>query len=70
MIISFKDATAGGVPPRVPMLEMDGTFFVRSSSFDSFALTNPTGVPMTSAGIIPLSIISQTEIRPTGGHCR
>ena len=66
MIISFIEATAGGVPPRVPLFEMDGTSFVRRISLDSFAFTNPTGVPMTSAGFIPLSIKSQTISRAEG----
>ena len=44
-MISFSDATATGVPPRVPTFEIDGTDFVRRTSFDSAAFTNPTGVP-------------------------
>ena len=43
---SFMAATATGVPPRVPSVEIEGTSLVRSSSFDSAALTNPTGAPM------------------------
>jgi len=63
---SFIAATATGVPPRVPSFETDGTASVRSSAFDSAALTKPTGVPMTTAGRIPRRTMPQTVRRADG----
>ena len=65
-MISFKDATATGVPPRVPTLETAETGFVRRYSFDSAALTKPTGVPMIRAGTIPSSMNEHTAKRADG----
>jgi hypothetical protein len=49
-MISFMAATAMGVPPRVPAVDMDGTSISLSRSLLSAALTKPTAAPMTSRG--------------------
>ena len=63
---SFIAATAMGVPPRVPSVEIEGISMVRSRALDSAAFTKPTGVPITTAGRMPSLIRSQTTRRAEG----
>ena len=57
-------ATTTGVPPRVPSEEMEGISSVRNTSFDSAALTKPTGAPMIAA------VVSVPDHRAEGDECR
>jgi len=50
-ISSLTQATAIGVPPRVPSHVMDGTLSFRTASFDAAVFTNPTGVPIRLTGL-------------------
>ena len=63
---SLIAATATGVPPRVPLVEIEGTSSVLSVAFDSAAFTNPTGVPMTTAGHVPSRIREQRAMSADG----
>lgn len=62
-IISFIAATAMGVPPRVPTIDMDGTSRLRRRSLLSAAFTNPTRVPMTRAGLTSPEDIRSQRVR-------
>src|SRR3712207_9243664 len=59
------------LPPFLPMLVMNGTpSTFASSSFDSAAETNPTGIPTTRAGFVtPSLIMVRSEERRVGKEC-
>src|SRR5919108_4686241 len=48
---------AVGLPPFLPIFVINSTLVFISSDFDSAAETNPTGIPITSAGFIVFSFI-------------
>ena len=55
-IIAFTIAEAAGLPPFLPMLEINGISIFLNSSLDSAAETNPTGIPTISAGFVTFSL--------------
>lgn len=55
---AFTIATATVLPPFLPNDVINGYFICNSTSFDSTALTNPTGTPITSSGLKPSFLIS------------
>ena len=50
MYIALIIADAQGLPPFRPTFVINGISVFDNSSFDSTADTNPTGIPITSAG--------------------
>ena len=60
-------ATAIGVPPRVPTIDMDGPSTLLSRSLPAAAFTNPTGVPMTRAGLISPEDMRSQRVRSAEG---
>ncbi len=66
-MISFMAATAIGVPPRVPTVEIEGTAIRLSLSLLSAAFTKPTGTPITNAGIILFDSISSQSVSRAEG---
>ena len=59
-IMPCSAATASGLPPLLPEIRTYGILTESRSFFDSTTFTNPTGIPMMSAGAIPRSTASRT----------
>src|SRR6185503_6664148 len=56
-IKAFIIDDAVGLPPFLPIFVINSTLVFNSSDFDSAAETNPTGIPITSAGFTAFSFI-------------